>query len=197
MSSLADGQKKLLLEIARKSIVAAVEGRPPLETLLVNEELRRPGGAFVTLHRASRLRGCIGQLPGEEPLLEVVAHCARLSALEDPRFAPVTAEELSGLEIEISVLSELKDIAPEDLVPGKHGLLVSRAWERGVLLPQVATQFGWNALRFLEETCVKAGLPPHAWKEPGTRIQAFTAEVFSETELGSCAAQKDCYSIST
>lgn len=196
MSSLADHQKKLLLGIARKSIVAAVEGRPALENLS-GGELHKPGGAFVTLHLGSRLRGCIGQLPGEEPLIEVVARCARLAALEDPRFMPVTVEEVPGLEIEISVLSEPADIAPQDIVPGRDGLLVSRGWERGVLLPQVATQFGWNALRFLEETCVKAGLSPHAWKEPGTRIQAFTAEVFSESELASCAPPKDCYSIST
>lgn len=196
MSSLADHQKKLLLEIARKSIVAAVEGRPALENL-PKGELGKPGGAFVTLHLGSRLRGCIGQLPGEEPLIEVVARCARLAALEDPRFMPVTVEEVPGLEIEISVLSEPADIAPQDIVPGRDGLLVSRGWERGVLLPQVATQFGWNALRFLEETCVKAGLSQHAWKEPGTRIQAFTAEVFSEAETASCASPKDCYSIST
>lgn len=196
MSSLADHQKKLLLGIARKSIVAAAEGRPALENLS-GGELRKPGGAFVTLHLGSRLRGCIGQLPGEEPLIEVVARCARLAALEDPRFMPVTVEEVPGLEIEISVLSEPADIAPQDIVPGRDGLLVSRGWERGVLLPQVATQFGWNALRFLEETCVKAGLSPHAWKEPGTRIQAFTAEVFSEAELASSASPKDCYSIST
>jgi uncharacterized protein len=196
MCLLAEGQKKLLLEIARKSMVAAVEGGASPD-LAGDEELRRPGGAFVTLHRGSRLRGCIGQLPGEEPLIEVIAHCAGMAALEDPRFAPVEPEELTGIEIEISVLSELGEIAPEDIVPGKHGLVVSRGWERGVLLPQVATQFGWSAERFLEETCVKAGLPPRAWKEPGTRMQAFTAEVFSEADLASPDAPKESYSIST
>lgn len=199
MSSLADGQKRLLLEIARKSIVAAVEGRPwlPPPELPGNEELRQPGGAFVTLHRRGRLRGCIGQLPGAEPLIEVVPHCARLAALEDPRFAPVAPEEVAELEIEISVLSQPEEIPPEEIVAGKHGLLVSRGWQRGVLLPQVATQFGWNALRFLEETCVKAGLDPHAWKEPATSVQAFTASVFSEADFASPNVSKESYSIST
>jgi AmmeMemoRadiSam system protein A len=197
MPSLTDRQKKLLLEIARRAMSAAVEGKAPQENLAEEEDVRQPGGAFVTLHRSSRLRGCIGQLPGNEPLVEVVAHCARLAALEDPRFRPVRPAELAGIQIEISVLSVPENIAPENIVPGKHGLLVSRGWERGVLLPQVATQFGWSGLRFMEETCVKAGLEPHAWKDSGTRVQAFTAEVFSEAEFGAREAPKESYSIST
>lgn len=202
MPSLAKRQEKLLLEIARKAMTAAVERKPSVGNLPEDKELHEPGGAFVTLqivtaHGGLRLRGCIGQLPGRDPLIEVVAHCAGLAALEDPRFPPVAPEELADIQIEISVLSLPQDIGPQDIVPGKHGLLVSRGWERGVLLPQVATQFGWSGVRFLEETCVKAGFEQHAWKDPATRVQAFTAEVFSEAEFGAREAPKESYSIST
>lgn len=201
MPLLTERQKKLLLQVARDAMTAAVE-RKPAQALPADEELRQPGGAFVTLHsitthEASRLRGCIGQLPNEEPLVEVVAHCAGMAALEDPRFAPVAPEELAGIQVEISVLSAPQDIRPEDVVPGKHGLLVSRGWQRGVLLPQVAPQFGWSGLRFLEETCAKADLPPHAWKDPETRVQAFTAEVFSEAGFSASETATESYSTST
>lgn len=202
MPLLTERHKRLLLEVARNAITAAVERKPPVQDLPADEELRRPGGAFVTLHcvpahGGSRLRGCIGQLPNEEPLIEVVAHCAASAALEDPRFTPVKPEELAGIQLEISVLAVPQDIRPKDIVPGEHGLLVSREWQRGVLLPQVAPHFGWGGLRFLEETCVKAGLPAHAWKDPATRVQAFTAEVFSEAEFSARETSKESYSIST
>jgi uncharacterized protein len=181
MSSLADCEKKLLLEVARRSCASAVERRDSPPDLPVSDALRRPGGAFVTLHRGSRLRGCIGHLPSREPLIEVVARCARSAALEDPRFSPVRPEEIAEIDIEISVLSPLEEIAPNNIEAGKHGLVVSQGWQRGVLLPQVAAQFGWTAEKLLEETCVKAGFDRAAWKDPQTHIQAFTAEVFSES----------------
>jgi AmmeMemoRadiSam system protein A len=188
MSSLADCEKKLLLEVARRACTSAVERRDSPSDLPVSDALRRPGGAFVTLHRGSRLRGCIGQLPSREPLIEVVARCARGAALEDPRFSPVGLEEIAEIDVEISVLSPLEEIAPDQIEAGKHGLVVSQGWQRGVLLPQVAAQFGWTAERFLEETCVKAGFDRAAWKDPETRIQAFTAEVFSESALDATRA---------
>lgn len=197
MCLLAEDEKILLLELARCSIVAAVEGRELPARLKEDERLLRPAGAFVTLHCGSRLRGCIGQMPGNDSLVQVVARCSRLAALEDPRFSPVKREELGEIEIEISVLSELQDVAADKVVPGQHGLMVSRGCERGVLLPQVATQMKWGASRFLEETCVKAGLDPGAWKDPETRIQAFTAEVFSESALRSSEGARERYSIST
>ena len=129
-------------------------------------------------------------------MIDVVAYCARAAALDDPRFRPVTPEELSDIDIEISVLSPLEDIRPEEIVAGKHGLLVRRDRDRGVLLPQVAQQFNWSSERFLEETCAKAGLQPSAWKDPKTQIQAFTAQVFSEAELN-IRCTKQGYSIST
>ncbi|HKS66629.1 MAG TPA: AmmeMemoRadiSam system protein A [Candidatus Acidoferrales bacterium] len=197
MSSLTDRQKQALLEIARRSIIAAVEGREMPQDAPGDLELRNPGGAFVTLHRGARLRGCIGQLPGKDELIDVVARCSALAALEDPRFPAVTKDEIAGLEIEISVLSEPQDTPVEDIVPGKHGLMVSRDCARGVLLPQVAGQMGWSAETFLEETCVKAGLHRSAWKEPETRVQSFTAEIFSESQLSRLARSGARYSIST
>jgi AmmeMemoRadiSam system protein A len=183
MSPLADREKQLLLELARRALIAGVEKRESHQDFPDDENLLQPAGAFVTLHRRGRLRGCVGQLPSKDPLVEVVAHCAKAAALEDPRFKPVRSEEVAELEIELSILSALEDVTLEKIEAGKHGLVVSRGWQRGVLLPQVATEFRWQAARFLEETCVKAGLEREAWKDPHTRIQAFTAEVFSESAL--------------
>ena len=197
MSSLAEREKQLLLQIARGALalgVAAGAGNKPPSQEFPNEEfLQQPAGAFVTLHRRGRLRGCVGQLPGRDSLAEVVAHCARSAALHDSRFDPVQAAELSEIEIEVSVLSALEDVTLEAIEAGKHGLVVSQSRQRGVLLPQVASQFNWGALRFLEETCVKAGLERDAWKDPATKVQAFTAEVFSET--ASPAAPRETQSL--
>ncbi len=182
MSSLAEREKQLLLEIARSALTEAVEGKPPLRECVFEEIFHQPAGAFVTLHRRKRLRGCVGQLPGRDALADVVAHCARAAALHDSRFEPVQVAELSEIEIEVSVLSALEVVTLEQIQTGKHGLVVSQGRLRGVLLPQVASEFAWQAQRFLEETCVKAGLERDAWKDPATRVQAFTAEVFSETD---------------
>ncbi|HXJ17525.1 MAG TPA: AmmeMemoRadiSam system protein A [Candidatus Polarisedimenticolia bacterium] len=183
MSLLGNREKQLLLELARRAVTAAVERREFLETLPEEAKLSRSGGAFVTLHHRGRLRGCIGQIVSTGSLPRIVAYSAKAAALEDPRFPPVRTDELAELEIELSVLSLLEEIAPERVEAGKHGLIVSRGGQRGVLLPQVATQFRWTAERFLEETCVKAGFERDAWRESGTQIYAFTAEVFSESEF--------------
>jgi len=183
MSPLAEATKQTLLDVARRAVVLAVESRELLEDLPQDEALQRTAGAFVTLHRHGKLRGCVGQLASKEPLVSVVAYCGMAAALEDPRFAPMTTAELDGLTIEISVLSPLIEISSEQIEPGKHGLMVTQGGQRGVLLPQVAAEFGWTGLRFLEETCVKAQLERDAWKQAGTRVQAFTAEVFSEARF--------------
>jgi AmmeMemoRadiSam system protein A len=176
-------EKRMLLEVARRAVTLAAERRETPEDLPDAERLREPGGAFVTLRLRGRLRGCIGQLPAKESLVRVVAYCARGAALEDPRFEPVRTDEVAGIVVEVSVLSALEEIAPERIETGKHGLVVAKGWQRGVLLPQVATEHGWTAERFLEETCAKAGLEPDAWKDPATRIEAFTADVFSESDF--------------
>jgi AmmeMemoRadiSam system protein A len=190
MSSLADPAKKTLLDVARRAVILAVERGELLENLPPDSELQQVAGAFVTLDRLGRLRGCVGQLASNEPLISVVAYCAMAAALEDPRFAPMGVDELMGVEIEISVLSPLCEISSDRIEPGKHGLLISCDGRRGVLLPQVARKYGWTAERFLEETCTKAGLERDAWKHPDARIQAFTAEVFSEVDFSAEPAPK-------
>lgn len=208
MSSFADSEKRRLLALARQSLKLAVQGLPPLAEFPPDAFFRVPGGAFVTLRMRRRLRGCIGRLPSDVApvsLAEAVAGCARSAALEDPRFSPVTSDELPQIEIELSILSAPFDIAPAEIIVGRHGLYVSRRWSRGVLLPQVATEFRWTPGRFLEETCAKAGLSRDAWKEADTRVQAFTAEIFSEAEFpaensaepGTGPGLGDTHSIST
>jgi AmmeMemoRadiSam system protein A len=203
MSSLDNREKQLLLELARRALIAAVERREFLDSLPPDPQLGESFGAFTTLRKRGGLRGCIGQIGAERSLLEVIAHCAKSAALEDPRFEPVRAEELREIEIELSVLSRLEEIAPDRIEVGKHGLIVSHGHRRGVLLPQVAIECHWAAGRFLEETCVKAGLKRDAWREPETLIQGFTAEVFAESDFqreelpGHKDRAKPRYSIST
>jgi AmmeMemoRadiSam system protein A len=203
MSSLGNREKRFLLEVARQALCVAAERRESLDNLPRDPCLGESTGAFVTLRKRGRLRGCIGRIGTGQPLADVVAQSAKSAALEDPRFNPVHPDEIAEIEIEISVLSALKEIAPEHIEAGKHGLMVSRGWQRGLLLPQVATECRWTAARFLEETCVKAGLKPTAWREPETKIQGFTAEVFSESELqseqspGTAVSAKPRYSTST
>jgi AmmeMemoRadiSam system protein A len=188
MSSLGSRERVLLLEIARSALRNAVEeGRPGYSPPALGS-LRQPAGAFVTLRRAGELRGCVGQLEAAEPLGSVVAHAAVSAGLQDSRFPPVVVGEIGSLEIEISVLSPLQSIRPEEIEIGKHGLVVSRGQSRGVLLPQVAVEHGLSVERFLEETCRKGSLEPNAWKLPETQIQGFTAEIFS---TASEAGQQD------
>jgi AmmeMemoRadiSam system protein A len=130
---------------------------------------------------ARRLRGCIGVIEGREPLGESIARCAASAALEDPRFSPVQPEEIQDLDIEVSLLSPLERIQPENIEIGKHGLLVEQGFHRGLLLPQVAVEHHLGHERFLQETCHKAGLTADAWKSPGTRMYAFTCEIFAES----------------
>lgn len=183
MSSAGNRERKLLLEVARRALSAAVEGREFPGEFPEFSNLQNWRGAFVTLHRRGRLRGCVGQIVSSESLVHTVAYCAKAAALEDPRFDPVDPGELSEIEIELSILSRLEIIPPHEIQAGKHGLMVSRGRQRGVLLPQVAVQFRWSGRRLLEETCVKAGLERDAWKSPEIVVQAFTAEIFSESEL--------------
>lgn len=183
MFSLGRRERRTLLEVARQAVRQAVEQRSSLEILPPPGILNEPAGAFVTLRREGRLRGCIGQLEATEPVVRVVAHCAVAAALEDPRFEPLSLHELPSVTIEVSVLSALLPIRPEEIEVGKHGLLVSFEGTRGVLLPQVAVEHQWTRERFLEETCTKGGLEQQAWKNPATQIQAFTAEVFSEADV--------------
>jgi len=183
MSPLPSSERRLLLDVARNALRAAVDASFAFRDLPSAPNLPLSAGAFVTLHRTGRLRGCIGQIGAPQPTIPVVAYCTRAAALDDPRFRPVQIDELPEIKIELSILSALEEIALERIEIGKHGLVVTRGGSRGVLLPQVAAQHRLDALRFLEETCAKAGLDRGAWNKPGTRIEAFTAEVFCEPEL--------------
>lgn len=203
MFSLDNQEKLFLLEVARRALIGAVESGKSTEELPQENGARECAGAFVTLRRRGRLRGCIGQIAAKRSVVEVVAYSARAAALEDPRFDPVRVDELAEIEIELSILSPPEEITPQQIEAGKHGLIVSRGWQRGVLLPQVAAEYRWENMRFLEETCVKAGLERDAWKDPQTRVLAFTALVFSESEirrnaeLGTPGLVKSGYSSST
>lgn len=149
--------------------------------------LRR--GAFVTLLRHGALRGCIGHVANDRPLGEVVREVAVAAALDDPRFPPVSQDELPGLTIEVSVLTQPVPLASTGMdAPrievGRDGLIVRRGPHIGLLLPQVATEYHWGPEAFLAATCRKAGLPPEAWREPDTELLAFQADVFGEAGEG-------------
>lgn len=142
--------------------------------------LSSPGAAFVTLKKGGQLRGCIGMMEPIEPLYVTVAKMARAAAVEDPRFPPVTEAELSEIRVDISVLGPLEPVNDiEEIEVGKHGLKVQFGYSSGVLLPQVATEYGWDRSQFLRQTCRKAGIPLDAW-EKGAEILKFSAEVFEE-----------------
>ncbi len=179
--NLSPADRQLLLQVARDSIAAHLQGKaaaPAKATSPVLEELR---GAFVSLHRRGQLRGCIGYIEAIKPLLKTVSEMAPAAAFQDPRFRPLQADELADLEIEISVLTPLKLIKNTDEIEvGRDGLYIVRGPNRGLLLPQVATQYHWDRRTFLEQTCNKAGLPPDAWKDPTTQIFTFRAEIFSD-----------------
>jgi len=179
MLQLTDAEKHRLLELARTALEEVVRLGRMSEVAEPSGALQTPCGAFVTLEKRGQLRGCIGHIEALRPLYATVRECARAAALQDPRFEPVAPAELSSLRLEISILSPLVDIAPQDIEVGRHGLLVSRGAQRGLLLPQVAVEWNWDREQFLEETCLKAGLPPDAWRH-GARIQAFTAQVLKE-----------------
>jgi AmmeMemoRadiSam system protein A len=177
---LTDTERSHLLAVARESIGQHLDGRGLHEA--VTENLPNASGVFVTLKRRGELRGCIGTLQVRGSLAGEVARCARESATEDPRFPPMSAAELPETSIELSVLGPLEEIDPRAegaIVIGRHGLVAEQGSRRGLLLPQVAVEWGWTPEQFLRQTCHKAGLPLDAWQH-GARIYRFDAEVFGE-----------------
>jgi uncharacterized protein len=171
-------ERTTLLHLAHEAILSVLEHReisldPPTPHFA---ELR---GAFTSLYLHVELRGCVGYVLSVSPVYRAVAETARAAAFEDTRFHPVTLEEVCDLQIELSILSPPKPITAEAVEVGRHGLLISTPFRRGLLLPQVPIEHHWDRVTFLEQTCRKAGLPPDAWKE-GAVIEAFTAEVFGE-----------------
>ncbi len=175
-----EAQQHALVDVARRTIGARVSGAA--DPAVPGGDWPEASGVFVTIKRRGALRGCLGTLEPGRRLADDVARCAADAATVDPRFPPVTAAELSGLTVEISVLGPLEEIAPHAaraIVIGQHGLVAELGARRGLLLPQVAPERGWTVDQFLGQTCVKAGLPPDAWQH-GARISRFEAEVFGD-----------------
>jgi len=191
-------QRRILLRIAHEAILAVLEPRPFSDAAPLVAGLSEPRGVFTTLYllsdskadlanelhgeRHRELRGCVGYALPAVPLYRAVAETARAAAFDDSRFMPVTREEARELEVSLSVLSRLFPIQPEAVEVGRHGLLISDGARRGLLLPQVPVEHGWDREAFLEQTCRKAGLPLDAWRKPAT-LEAFTAEVFADADI--------------
>ncbi len=179
---LDDAEQRRLLWLARQALEARVRGQRPPSAEAGGGALDLPRGAFVTIHRHGDLRGCLGRLGVQAPLLVTVVELAAVVSDSDPRFEPVGAAELEDIDIEISVLTPERPIASvEEIEVGRHGLIVEQGHRRGLLLPQVATEHGFDRQTFLEQTCVKAGLPRDAWTH-GATVLLFEAQVFGEKE---------------
>jgi AmmeMemoRadiSam system protein A len=185
-TTLTGDERAFLRELARRAVSAAAHGEaaPDPEVvarergLSLSERLQERRGAFVTLHRGKHLRGCIGMIEGHLPLVHTVADNARAAAVDDPRFPPVTPDELSNITIEVSVLTPLRAVdGPAGIEVGRHGVLLQKHGRQAVFLPQVATEQGWDLPTTLTHLCRKAGLPADAWRE-GARLLVFEAEVF-------------------
>jgi uncharacterized protein len=179
---LSPEARKTLLKLARNALMESFDQK--VESVDTNlPELQDQNGAFVTLHKRGSLRGCIGIFQCEDPLYITVGSMAKASAYEDPRFPPLDKKELKDIDIEISVLSPLKLIKNvEEIEVGKHGIYIIKKYHRGVLLPQVAVEQGWDRETFLSHTCLKAGLAPDSWKGD-VEIYTFTADIFGEKDL--------------
>jgi len=176
---LNEEEKKTLHEIAHTVIWNKASGKEVPEFHVKSERLKELRGAFVTINKKGSLRGCIGHIRGTKPLYQTVEEMAAAAAFGDPRFPPVTKKELKDLEIEISVLTPFKQITDvSEIEVGKHGIYMERGFYSGLLLPQVATEYGWDRDTFLEHTCRKAGLPHDAWKDKDTKIYIFSADIF-------------------
>lgn len=174
---ITSANQQVLLDVARRAIVATVTGRSEAKPH-AEGELARRAAAFVSLRIAGELRGCIGHLEENDPLVHTVAECARLACTVDPRFPAVTEAEVGLIDVEISVLGHRERVAsPDEIVVGRHGLIVEQNGRKGLLLPQVATEFQWTAERFVEQSCLKAGLSLDGWRR-GATLWRFEAQVF-------------------
>lgn len=175
----SESEKNLLREIARASIEGAVRGQQVPEPQGVTEKLKEPYGIFVTIKKDGDLRGCIGRYIGDRPLYQLCQQMARAAALQDPRFSPITADELDDLKIEISVLTPMQRLYNKnEIVIGRDGLFLQKGMYGGLLLPQVPVEQGWDVDEFLVHTCYKAGLPVDSLKSKDVEIYRFSAEVF-------------------
>jgi uncharacterized protein len=178
--TLSTADRKLLLQLAREAILSSVRTGKLPEREVHAPHLLGQQGCFVTIKQKGELRGCIGNFISEKPLHQLVQEMAVSAATHDPRFYPMKEQDLVSFELEISVLSALTKIeSPDEVEVGRHGLYLEKNFSRGVLLPQVAVEHGWDKETFLNKTALKAGLKQDDWKE-GTDIYVFTAQVFAE-----------------
>ncbi|MFC1539530.1 AmmeMemoRadiSam system protein B [Candidatus Latescibacterota bacterium] len=176
---LSEEEKGVLRTVVKTTLENVVNGGsiPAFDNF--SGKLGEEWGAFVTLNKKGQLRGCIGHIVGDKPLISTVAEMTMAAALQDPRFPKVSPAELKDIDFEISVLTPIRRIKDiEEIVVGRDGIIITQKWNRGLLLPQVATDYGWDRITFLEHTCNKAGLPKDAWKDKDTIIEIFSAEVF-------------------
>lgn len=184
-STLSLQDKQMLLQLARQTLNDYLgrgqlpDLQPPPSPVLMEQR-----AAFVTLRvrETGELRGCIGEVIAREPLWDCVRNMAVAAATEDPRFPPVTLGQVPGLHIEISALTPMTPIKPEEVVVGRHGLMIVKGFSRGLLLPQVPVEQGWNREEFLRGLCHKAWLPTNAWKDKDAQLSGFEAEVWEEEE---------------
>lgn len=180
--SITRADQQRLLSLARRALEARVGGQSP-PAPEQGGVLDEPRGAFVTIRRDGELRGCLGRIAVDAPLAETVADLSASVSDSDPRFNPVAPAELDEIDVEISVLTPEREVhSMSQIEPGRHGVIVEQGYRRGLLLPQVAVEQGWDAETFVSQTCRKAGLPPDAWRR-GARIYVFEAEVFGEDEI--------------
>lgn len=180
-TSLTAEESTILLQIARQTINSQVTSGEYTLQEQTEAALNVCCSCFVTITRNGQLRGCIGNFTTDRPLYQEVAEMAVAAATGDPRFHPMEANELQDYSLEISVLSPLQKISDiEEICIGKHGLYLEKSYQRGVLLPQVATEYGWDRRTFLRQTCRKAGLPNDAWQSPETDIYIFSATILQE-----------------
>jgi AmmeMemoRadiSam system protein A len=180
VAPLTAAERRDLLWLARASIRCALDAEAAPPQIALTPPLIEPAAAFVSLHCAGRLRGCVGTVTADKPLHETVAHMACSAAFDDPRFPPVSAMEVPMIDIEISLLSPMVPAAPDEVRPGTHGVCVTCDRHRAVFLPQVATTQNWDRDTLLSELCRKALLAPDAWRWPGCTLLVFVAEVFGE-----------------
>jgi AmmeMemoRadiSam system protein A len=179
---LTDRDRQELLRISRATLREHLTtgylppGSPHRSTLL------QPAGAFVTVFVGGELRGCMGRVEADQPLYLVIEELTVAASTRDSRFEPVRVEEMKDTRLSVSVLSRVQPARAEEIEIGKHGLVITRGPRRGLLLPQVAVEHAFTVEQFLDETCKKAGLPSGAWKEPGTTLESFTADVFKERD---------------
>lgn len=181
--SLSGQDKSYLLALARKTILSKAQKTSPETNPPDSKVLKEKRGAFVTLNSLGKLRGCIGYIEGIKSLYLTIIEMAEAAAFDDSRFAPVQTNEIGNLEIEISVLTPLRTIQNiDDIKIGVHGLLIQKGVSQGLLLPQVAAHYNWDRDTFLDQTCLKAGLPAGRWKDSDVTIKIFSAQIFSESQ---------------